>query len=49
MEKGDNDVEENLKTTRIRNWLTAVTDWKEQRRIVLEAKIQNRLESLRRR
>jgi hypothetical protein len=29
MEKEDEDVEENLKTTGIRNWYTVPTEWKE--------------------
>jgi len=37
MEKEDNDVEENVKTTGIRIWHTEATDCKEQRRTLLEA------------
>jgi len=29
MEKDDDDVQENLKTTGIRNWHRVATDWKE--------------------
>jgi hypothetical protein len=36
-------VEEDLKIMGIRNWLTVARDWKEWRRIVLEAKVHTRL------
>jgi hypothetical protein len=49
MDKEADDVEENLKTTGTRNWHTVATDWKEQRRTVLEVKVQNRPQCSRRR